>query len=217
VLQDSEGSIIWLEGIIGAGKTTLARKIAETFDVKLLEEPVEANPYLARFYGDPDRWTYPMQIHLLHARYRMQQAAAGLAGIGQSTILDRGLPGDRVFAKMHVHAGVIDPIEWDTYQMAYDSMTQHLPTPSLLVFLMVDPEVAMERVRERARGCETGIDIDYLKRLRDGYFDLMDEIESGQHRWARGIRVVRWPWNSAHLPVGPLFCEIQKHCQLRSR
>lgn len=199
--------IIWVEGIIGAGKTTLARILGKALGMRVLEEPVDGNPYLKMFYEDQRRWAYAMQIHLLAVRYGMQQLAAyeAVSGTHNGVLLDRGLPGDRVFARLHTLAGNISPLEWETYQRFYDIMTCSLIPPSMLIFLDVEPEIAFERVKERNRGAEVGIELGYLQDLRKGYLDLMVEIESGYHPWARGMEVYRMAWNTDHLPVDPLI------------
>lgn len=211
------GPILWVEGIIGAGKTTLTDRLAKALSLRPIFEPVDSNPYLAKFYQDPARWAFPMQIELLHRRYAMQKLAAyeaTMAGGYNGAILDRGLPGDRVFARLHMLAGNIDKLEWDTYERAYDTMTCSLIPPSLLIFLDVQPDVALERVRERARSAEVSIDLDYLKKLRKGYLDLMVEIESGEHAWSRGMDVMSLAWNSDHQPIDALVDKLKHRFRL---
>jgi deoxyadenosine/deoxycytidine kinase len=200
-----------VEGIIGAGKTTLTHTLAERLRLRPLLEPVETNPYLERFYKDPKRWAFALQVELLHRRYAMQKLAAyeatsegGYAG----AVLDRGLPGDRVFCRQHVLAGNIDELEWQTYERAYDNMVCSLMPPSLLVFLDVTPEVALERIKQRRRVCEGSISLDYLRGLQRGYYDLLVEIEAGDHAWSRGIQVARIPWNVEHQPVNAIVSLI---------
>lgn len=198
------GPVIWVEGIIGCGKTTLTQKLAQALGLRPIFEPVDSNPYLARFYEDPKRWAFPMQIELLHRRYNMQQLAvreATLGGEYAGAVLDRGMPGDRVFCKLHMLAGNMSELEWDTYQLAYEVMACSLVPPSLLLFLDVEPEVALERVRARAREAEVTVDLEYLNDLRKGYLDLMAEIESGEHVWSRGMGVKRLAWNTDYLPT----------------
>lgn len=190
------GVVVWLEGIIGVGKSTLTDTLAKSLGLRAYHEPVDSNPYLERFYRDPKRWAFPMQMHLLHDRYAMQKEAAYAATRGYSSILDRGMPGDRVFCKLHMRAGNMDELEWQTYEKAYCTMSCSLTAPSLLVFLDVEPDVALERIKKRNRNAEVGIDIKYLEDLRKGYLDLMCEIESNLHSWSRGISVLRQPWNA---------------------
>ena len=182
------------EGIIGAGKSTFCRSLARVNGWRLLEEPVEGNKLLPLFYEDPKRWAFTLQIAMLHNRYRMQQVAAHDPSV---CILDRSLPGDRVFARLHTRLGNMDPREWDTYEDCYDAMCAVRP-PMLMVFLEVDPEVAMRRVNRRARGMESGIQLQYLRDLADGYEELIRDSETGNHHWSRGIRVVRLSWNEEH-------------------
>jgi len=206
----TSGLIIWVEGIIGAGKTTLAKLLAKSMNLQPMFEPVDNNPYLSKFYEDPKRWAFPMQMHLMHDRYAMQKEVAYAASRGRGAVLDRGMPGDRVFCKLHMLAGNIHELEWQTYQRAYEVMACSLIPPSLLLFLDVEPEVALERVKERARDAEVTVDLKYLTDLRKGYLDLMAEIESGEHVWSRGMEVRRLPWNMDHQPIHPLV-ESLKH------
>lgn len=200
----STAPIIWVEGIIGCGKSTLSRALSTRLRLRLLSEPVSSNPFLEEFYRDPKRWAYPMQVYLLHRRYNLQRLAAhealGDAGYAGS-ILDRGLPGDRVFAQMHVRAGNIHPLEWMSYEYAYDVMSASLTPPSLVLFLDVEPEKALERVIRRSRAAEGRMTLQYLRDLRDGYMDLLCQIQSGQHGWSRGMDVVRLPWNVDSQPI----------------
>lgn len=211
------GPIIWIEGIIGAGKSTLTLKLAKQLNLRPIMEPVDDNLYLTPFYKDPKRWAFPLQIELMGRRYAMQQLAAyeALAEGGyKGAILDRGLPGDRVFARMHMLAGNIHELEFGTYERWFDIMTSSLRVPSLIMFLDVDPEVALERIQKRARSAETAITLDYLQALRKGYLDLLIEIESGQHAWSAGMAVQRIPWNVDHQPVEELVANLRHQFHL---
>jgi deoxyadenosine/deoxycytidine kinase len=112
--------LIWVEGIIGVGKSTFSYELAKRLKLRLIEEPVETNPYLEPFYKDPKRYAFGMQVYLLHQRYAMQQLASYEAtGVGgyAGAILDRSLSGDRVFAKLHrAHLR--------------DGLPDHVPKPS---------------------------------------------------------------------------------------
>ena len=201
------GPIIWIEGIIGVGKSTITEALANRLGLRPIYEPVDSNPYLEMFYKEPKRWAFPMQIELLHRRYAMQKLAAfeaTTAGGFKGAILDRGMPGDRVFAHLHMLAGNMAEVEWQTYERCYDIMVCSLIPPSLLIFLDVEPEIAHERVMKRARSAEEGLPLSYLKDLRKGYLDLMVQIEAGQHAWSKGMEVMRLAWNVDHQPAGKL-------------
>jgi len=208
------GPVIWIEGIIGAGKSTLTKAVSESLGLRPIYEPVDDNEYLTPFYADPARWAFPMQVELMARRYAMQLLALGEAQCGNGAILDRGLPGDRVFAKLLMRNGHIHEREWRTYQRLYDSMTMWITSPRLLVFLDVDPTVAMDRIRIRGREAESGMDLQYLIDLRAGYLDLLTEIESGAHAWSRGMDTMRVAWNVDHQDPNTIVEEIKHRCRL---
>jgi deoxyadenosine/deoxycytidine kinase len=190
--------LIWVEGIIGAGKTTFSREVAKRLNMWLIEEPVESNPYLSAFYKDPKQHAFGMQVHLLHRRYAMQQLAAYVtAGTTeyQGAILDRSLSGDRVFAKLHYQAGNISKLDWETYEMAYSVMFRSLLPPTLIVFLDIQPATAYARMVKRARTEEVGVSLEYLVSLRDGYQELLHEADTELLPWAHATKVCRIPWD----------------------
>lgn len=191
-------ALIWVEGIIGAGKTTFAREVGRRLHLRMLEEPAETNPYLAPFYKDQKKWAFGFQMYMLHQRYAMQQLAAYEAtGIGgyKGAILDRSLSGDRVFAKMHMKAGNIEELDWRTYEMAYAIMCRTLLPPTLLVFLDIRPLTAYERMKKRARPEEALVPLEYLENLSEEYQDLLNEAENGMMPWSHAIKVCRIPWD----------------------
>lgn len=212
----SAGPVIWVEGIIGAGKTTFTKKLAEELNLRPVFEPVDDNPLLERSYKDPERYVFPMQLWLMAKRHAMQQLAAWEARHGEyaGSVIDRGLPGDRVFCKMHVQEGNIDEEFWGVYEYFYDVMSLNLPVPTLLVFLDAEPETAFERMKKRGREAEDGVPLDYLVKLRKGYLDLMVEIESRAHAWSRGMKIMRVPWNVDNQDPTSIISEIKHICRL---
>jgi deoxyadenosine/deoxycytidine kinase len=180
-----------VEGIIGAGKSTLAQHLAKRMDWRMLAEPIDGNPLLGKFYEDSARWAFTMQIRMLHDRYRLQQVAAH---DHQPCVLDRSLPGDRVFAKLQVDYGNMHPLEWETYERCYYAMSAIRP-PMVMVYLRVNPDVAMQRMVTRARDVERHLPVEYLRDLARGYDDLIAQIESGKHAWGRGISVLTVNWD----------------------
>lgn len=190
--------LIWVEGIIGAGKTTFAKEVGQRLHFRVLEEPVELNPYLNLFYENPKQYAFPMQIRLLHERYMMQLlAAAERTGVGgyAGAILDRSISGDRVFAKMQKEAGNITQLDWETYERAYMNMCNTLMPPTKLIYLDVQPETAMNRMLHRGRECELTISLDYLQRLKEGYEELLFEAEKGLLPWSHAVKIVRLVWD----------------------
>jgi deoxyguanosine kinase len=215
-------AIIGIEGIIGAGKTTFAKKLAEYFGLRAILEPVDDNPLLNDFYAEMDAnggratlTAFPMQMWLMARRHTMQQLAAWDSHLGEykGTVLDRTLPGDRVFCKLHVKNGNINEKFWTVYEYFYDVMSLNMPTPNLIVFLDVDPQSAFERKNKRGRACESRVPLAYFRELHRGYLDLMAEIESGAHRWSRGLQIMRVPWNVDDQDPTPIFKEIGHICR----
>lgn len=184
--------IVWVEGIIASGKTTLAKQIAERLEFKLLEEPVESNPYLAAFYKDPKKYAFGFQIYMLHHRYAMKQEAAFAAARGavKGIVLDRSIAGDRVFAAHHAfEAGNIDPLDYECYEYCYQMMARSILPPTVLIYLNVRAETAYARMQKRGRPEESGVTLQYLKDLKRGYEKLLSEIRKGLVPWSHSVYV----------------------------
>jgi deoxyadenosine/deoxycytidine kinase len=185
-----KNQIVWVEGIIGAGKSSLTEELARRLAFKpMYEEVADGDDGILRaFYADPQKMAFAMQIYMLHSRYAQHQVAAhGLRWSGY--VMDRSLPGDCVFAELHAKYGNITRPEMDVYRSAYATMSLTLHPPAWLIWLDIAPELAMDRIRGRGRGVESGISLGYLQDLRGGYLSLISEIVEGSHPWARGCRV----------------------------
>jgi len=212
--------LVVLEGIIGCGKSTLAKKIGEVLGFRVLQEPVKSNPYLELFYQEPKRWAFPMQIDLLYRRYAMQKAAAydvvSPDSAWSGAVIDRSMPGDRVFCHLHMLYENIAQLEWETYSQCYEIMACSLIPPSLMIWLDTDPKVALERIGKRGREAEKDITLDYLKDLQKGYLDLLVEMRSGMHPWSRGMHIIDIPWNIDNQDPQKIIEMIQHHCELKS-
>lgn len=194
------GLVVIVEGLIGAGKSTLTTELGRSLgdDTLVLMEPDEqknANPYLADFYGDKARWSFTMQAHLLGMRYRMQLAAQWHAMCGRGhAVCDRSFYGDTCFARMMNRTGEITDREFETYRVIYQAMTASVLLPSACVRLRVPPEVAADRIRGRAekrdgRKSELVIDLDYLRAL-DQEIDTTVGVLKEQ-----GVRVFEVDWS----------------------
>lgn len=167
-------SFINIAGLIGVGKTTLTRQLSEHLGFQPRYEPVETNPYLEDFYKDMGRWTFNMQMFLLAERFRIHQE---IIWGRQPVVLDRGIYEDTIFARMHKEDGLMAARDWETYIGHFDVMKSFLRYPDVIVYLRVTPEIAMERINQRARGAESHMEMDYLKRLFDGYEEFADEMQ----------------------------------------
>lgn len=178
---------IVVDGIIGAGKTTVARMIADHLDIPMFEELKNDDTenslehrMLNRFYADQDRWSAIIQVMFLNERFRDLKC---IEASSENAILDRSIYGDEIFAKTINKRGSMADDELRIYQELLHNMLQHINPPQLLIYLDVTVDTALERIQERSRGTEAEmIPRDYMVDLRDTYeawyshFDLCPKI-----------------------------------------
>lgn len=155
---------IAIEGVIGVGKTTLARMLAPDFGGDTLLEVFEENPFLDDFYADRARYAFQTQIFFLLSRYRQQHQAVPNA-------LQRGpLFSDYTFAKDSLFAHLnLNGDELTVYEKLHIALAEKIPTPDLLIYLRADLDTLMARIATRDRPYERGMDRDYIESLRLAY------------------------------------------------
>ena len=176
-----ENLFIGIAGMIGAGKSTLATLLGKHLDIDVYFEPVEDNAYLADFYRDTKKYAFATQIYLLNRRFQQHQE---IIWRGRSAVQDRTIYEDSIFAKMLATSGLMDERDYQTYLELFRHMSNFMCKPNVIVYLDVPPEISMERIRMRNRDIESGISLEYLTALYDGYEEFVEDI-------ARLIPVIR--------------------------
>ena len=165
-------TMISIIGNIGSGKSTLSKAFGNN-GFKVFEEPVEGNPFLEPFYKDQKRWGFSMQIFMLFHRYsqHLQQVFSGI-----DTVSDSSIYSDFVFAEVLYNDGIITKDEYQLYLSGLENLKKHLVYPDAIVYIKLTPQQALNRINQRARGCESGIPLDYLQKLSNGYDSMVSTI-----------------------------------------
>jgi len=155
-----------VEGPIGVGKTTLARKLAQVLEYPLLLEPAAENPFLDRYYREGRRHALPTQLFFLLNRAR-QVADIGGGLIGNTLVADFLMEKDNLFARL-----TLDASEYALYQQIEESLGIRPPTPDLVIYLQAPADVLLERIEKRGIGYERTIRADYLTALSNQYTEF---------------------------------------------
>jgi deoxyguanosine kinase len=153
-----------IEGPIGVGKTSLARRLANSYGSELILEQAEENPFLERFYRDPRSAALPTQLHFLFQRARQLQQFRQQDMFDEVRVSDYLLDKDRLFARI-----TLDDEEYALYEQIYAKMAIDAPQPDLVVYLQAPVEVLLERIAKRGIRYEQMIERDYLESVVDAY------------------------------------------------
>ena len=164
---------IVVEGPIGVGKTSLARRLAEHFGTGLILEEPSGNPFLERFYREGRRHALPTQLFFLFQR------ATQLRDLAQRDLFTQAMTGDFLLEKDPLFARLtLDDDELALYQKIYDSLQPQAPVPDLVVYLQAQPDTLIERVRRRGIPMENEISETYLRALAEAYSRFFHHYEA---------------------------------------
>ena len=154
-----------IEGVIGVGKTTLARMLQPAFQANLLLEVFEENPFLSNFYSDRARYAFQTQIFFLLSRYHQQNRnVPGMISDGQHLISDYTFEKDSLFASINLQGD-----ELEMYYRVHEALAEKIPTPNLIVYLRASTETLMQRIAMRDRPYERQMDPEYIDLLNRAY------------------------------------------------
>ncbi|MFT7578745.1 MAG: deoxyadenosine kinase [Myxococcota bacterium] len=177
---------IGIAGLIGVGKSTLAKKLGEHLGLDTYYEPVADNAYLADFYTDTARYSFAMQVYLLNRRFKQHQE---IIWRSRGAVQDRTIYEDSIFAKVLRDMNLMHERDYETYLELFSNMSNFMCRPTAIVYLDARPETSMARINARSRSVESGITLEYLQQLRGEYEAFVQEI-------SHTIPVIRVPWEA---------------------
>jgi len=158
------GRYIAIEGVIGVGKTTLAKRVARSLGASVVLEVVEENPFLPRFYEDPESFSFQTQMFFLLSRYRQQLE------LSQRDMFEESIIADYIFAKDQIFATLnLGEAELALYRSIVPLLESRLNRPDLVIYLQATTEVLLDRIKRRGRSFEKDISREYLETLTDAY------------------------------------------------
>lgn len=155
-----------IEGNIGAGKTSLASLLAEETNSRLVLEAFSDNPFLPKFYKEPDRYAFQLELSFLSERYHQIKTELGHPDLfGQAVISDYYLAKSFIFSKYNLKDD-----EMKLFEKLFSIINLQAPKPDLYVYLHLPVEMLLENIKQRGRSYEKHIRYDYLKEVQEGYF-----------------------------------------------
>lgn len=158
------GKYLAVEGVIGVGKTTLVKLLAEKYSLKYSLEVVEENPFLSRFYDNMERWAFQTQLFFLVSRFDQQNALSKSLLNGLGTVSDYIFEKDYLFADLTLKGD-----HMTLYKRIFNLLNEQIPVPDLVIYLYSDVDVLMKRIAQRDRPFERSMDVNYISLLAETY------------------------------------------------
>jgi deoxyadenosine/deoxycytidine kinase len=162
-------NFISIEGNIGAGKTTLATKIAEDYNAKLILEQFEENSFLPKFYKEPDKYAFPLELSFLAERFEQLKHQLSTRDLFKSfTVSDYFINKSFIFARKNLPEDT-----FSLYKKLFEIISESLPKPDLLVYLYLSIDNLLKNIQNRGRDYEQEIKADYLVKIQESYLDYI--------------------------------------------
>lgn len=160
-----------IEGNIGAGKSTLCQKISSDTNAKLILEQFADNPFLPKFYENPERFSFPLELSFLADRYNQLKKYLSAFDLFKELII-----ADYFFMKSLIFSSqTLKEDEYKLYRQLFDIIYENLPKPDLYVYLHKSADGLIQNIKKRGRSYEQNISIDYLKKIEEGYFNFFKQ------------------------------------------
>lgn len=169
--QESPYQFIAIEGNIGAGKTSLATLLSEDYNAKLILEEFEDNSFLPKFYKDPDRFAFPLELSFLAERYQQLKENLSNKDLFKSfTISDYFINKSLIFSRKTLQSD-----EFKLYSTLFEIINQSLIKPDLLVYLYANVDNLQKNIKNRGRDYEQSIENTYLEKIQESYFEFIKQ------------------------------------------
>jgi deoxyguanosine kinase len=184
-----------IEGVIGVGKTTLARLLRPMFEAEILLEIFEENPFLSDFYSDRERYAFQTQMFFLLSRYHQQRRTVpDLLAAGKTLIADYTFSKDALFARINLGGD-----ELDMYYKVHEALGEKIPKPDLIVYLRASTPMLMQRIALRDRPYERNMEVAYIDRLNRAYEDFFAKPYDGSPVLTVDSNALNFVQNPEHL------------------
>lgn len=163
-----------IEGNIGAGKTTLSKKVSEDFNAKLILEQFADNPFLPKFYDDQERYSFPLELSFLADRYNQIKKHVLNLDLFYSFLV-----ADYYFAKSSIFAqNTLKDDEYHLFRQIFDIVFETMPKPDLYVYLHANTPKLLNNIKKRGRKYEQSIKPEYLDKIQKGYFHFFKQVST---------------------------------------
>ncbi len=170
-MSDLRNNFIVIEGNIGAGKTSLSKKISEEYNAKLILEQFADNPFLPKFYNEPERYSFQLELSFLADRFQQLKSELNSPDLFKSFIIS-----DYFFTKSLIFSkNTLNDDEFKLYRKIFNIIYSSLPKPDLYVYLHLDTENLINNIKKRGRNYEQEIKPEYLDKIQNAYFDYFKQ------------------------------------------